>query len=151
EGDVHVEDVNGSVTAGSINRDVRIVRVTGPIEAQSINGDIQMEDVSSANVSASTLNGQVYYASAFQKHGRYALSSHNGKLHVGVENDEPVNFTVSSFSGEVQASVPLPPVPQAPAPAPYRRAMRFSWPAEAPPAPPAPPTPPAPPSAAPPA
>jgi len=149
EGDVHVEDVNGNVTAGSVNRDVRIVRVTGPIEAQSVNGDIQMEDVSSANVSASTLNGQVYYSSAFQKRGRYALATHNGKLHVGVANDDdPVNFTVSSFSGEVQATVPLPAVPDSKSPAPYRRVMRFSWPSEAP-APPTPPSPPAPPSPAP--
>jgi len=149
EGDVRAEDVNGYVTAVSVNSDVRLVRVTGPVEAQSINGDIQMEDVASANVSASTMNGQVYYSSAFQPRGRYAFSSHNGKIHVGVDDAERVNYTVSSFSGEVQTTVPVPPVPEAPAPRPYRRAMRFSFPtppATPEPAPPAPPAPAAPPA-----
>jgi len=137
EGDVHVQDVSGNVTASSVNSDVRLVRVSGPVEAQSVNGDIQMEDVSSVNVSASTLNGQVYFSSQYQPHGRYAFSTHNGKLHVGVGNDEPVNFTLSSFNGQVQSTVPVPP---SPSPMPYRRALRFSIPAE-PSAPPQPPSP----------
>jgi hypothetical protein len=111
EGEVHAEDISGDVTASSINSVVRLVRVLGPIEAQTINGDIQMDNVSSGNVSASTLNGRVYYASKFQAHGKYAFSSHNGKVYVGVDQAQPMNVTVSSFNGQLESSIPLPPQP----------------------------------------
>ena len=136
EGEVHAEDVNGDVTAGSINSVVSLVRVLGGIEAQSINGDIQMDDVSSANVNASTLNGRVYYASKFQPHGRYAFSSHNGKLYVGLDKTQPMNVTVSSFNGQLESSIPVPPAPpEAPTPPAPRtmtwRSWNFSLPVEA--------------------
>jgi hypothetical protein len=151
EGEVHAEDVNGDVTAESMNNVVRLVRVLGPIEAQSINGDIQMDNVSSANVSASTLNGRVYYASKFQNHGRYAFSSHNGKLYVGVDKSQPMNVTVSSYNGQLESSIPVPPAPPStptpPAPSTWHtktmtwRSWNFTLPAEAVPA--SAPTPPA--------
>jgi len=137
EGEVHAEDVNGDVAAVSINSVVRLVRVLGGIEAQSINGDISMDDVSSANVSASTLNGRVYYASKFQQRGRYAFSSHNGKVYVGVDKAQPMNVTVSSFNGLLESSIPVPPTPPTPPapPAPRSgmtwRSWKFSLPAEA--------------------
>jgi hypothetical protein len=136
EGEVHAEDVNGDVTAGSVNSVVRLVRVLGPIEAQSVNGDISMDDVSSAKVSASTLNGRVYYASKFQPHGRYAFSSHNGKVYVGVDKMQAMNVTVSSFNGQLESSIPVPPAPpEAPTPPTPRtmtwRSWNFSLPAEA--------------------
>jgi multidrug efflux pump subunit AcrA (membrane-fusion protein) len=136
EGEVHAEDVDGNISASSINSVVRLVRVLGPIEAQSINGDIQMDDVSSAKVIASTMNGRVYYASKFQPHGRYAFSSHNGKVYVGVDKSQPMNVTVSSFNGQLESSIPVPPAPpEAPTPPAPRtmtwRSWNFSLPAEA--------------------
>ena len=136
EGEVHAEDVSGGINAVSMNSVVRLVRVLGPIEAQSINGDISMDDVSSAKVKASTLNGRVYYASKFQPHGRYAFSSHNGKVYVGVDKSQPMNVTVSSFNGQLESSIPVPPAPpEAPTPPTPRtmtwRSWNFSLPAEA--------------------
>jgi hypothetical protein len=117
EGEVHAEDVSGGITANSINSAVRLVRVLGPIEAQSVNGDIQMDNVSSGKVNASTLNGRVYYASKLQKMGHYAFSSHNGRVYVGVDQSQPMNVTVSSFNGQLESSIPLPPAPpEAPTP-----------------------------------
>ena len=128
EGEVHAEDVNGEVTAWSMNSAVRLVRVLGPIEAQSVNGDIQMDDVSSAKVSASTLNGRVYYASKFQNRGRYAFSSHNGKLYVGVDKMQPMNVTVSSFNGQLESSIPVPPAPSTPPTPPATTTMTWHSP-----------------------
>lgn len=125
EGEVHVSDVSGNVTAGSVNNVIRLVRVSGPVEVQSINGDIQFEKVVSSNVAASTMNGRVYYASPFRAHGRYAFSSHNGNLYVGLPTDQRLKVKVSSFNGQVESSVPVP----APAPAPgaerYNRGRAF--------------------------
>jgi hypothetical protein len=122
EGEVHVSDVSGNVTAGSVNSIIRLVRVTGPVEAQTINGDIQLENLASASVDASTVNGRVFYASPFQSDGRYAFSSHNGKLYVGLPLDQLVNVKLSSFNGQVESSVPVP----MPAPAAHRRLVRFN-------------------------
>jgi hypothetical protein len=153
EGEVYVSDVRGNVTAGSVNSIVRIVRVTGPVEAQTINGDIQLVKVESPNVDASTVNGRVYFASGYQPRGRYMFSSHNGKLIVPVPEDQRVKFSMSSFQGKVESSVPIP----APATAPRshgHRGQRFRFvmqdgvavpePAETPTAPKAPKSPPAP-------
>ncbi|HUK63986.1 MAG TPA: hypothetical protein VLV15_11650, partial [Dongiaceae bacterium] len=122
EGEVHVSDVSGNVTAGSMNSVIRIVGVTGPVEAQTINGDIQLEKVESANVDASTVNGRVFYASPFQADGRYAFSSHNGKLYVGLPPDQLVKVKLSSFNGQVESSVPVP----MPAPEAHRHLVRFN-------------------------
>jgi hypothetical protein len=109
-----------------------------------------MDDVSSANVSASTLNGRVYYASKFQSRGRYALSSHNGRVYVGVDQAQPLNVTVSSYNGQVESSLPVPPTPPAPPTSPGQpsapsapsamgwRSWKWSWPAEPAPSPPSP-------------
>jgi hypothetical protein len=99
-----------------------MVRVTGPVEAQTINGDIQLEKVESANVDASTVNGRVYYASPFRSDGRYAFSSHNGKLYVGVPLDQLLKVKLSSFKGQVESSVPVP----MPAPEAHRHLVRFN-------------------------
>jgi hypothetical protein len=123
EGEVHVSDVSGNVTAGSVNSIVRIVRVIGPVEAQTINGDIQLEKLASPSVDASTVNGRVYYASPFQRRGRYAFASHSGKVYVGVPADQNVNVTVSSFNGQVESSLPMP--TPAPKPKVKGRAVRF--------------------------
>jgi hypothetical protein len=122
EGEVHVSDVSGNVTAGTMNSIIRIVRVTGPVEAQTINGDIQLEKVASASVDASTVNGRVFYASPFQTDGRYAFSSHNGKLYVGLPLDQLLKIKLSSFKGQVESSVPVP----MPAPEAHRRLVRFN-------------------------
>jgi hypothetical protein len=122
EGEVHVSDVSGNVTAGSVNSIIRMVRVTGPVEAQTINGDIQLEKVESANVDASTVNGRVFYASPFRSDGRYAFSSHNGKLYVGLPLDQLLKVKLSSFRGQVESSVPVP----MPAPEAHRHLVRFN-------------------------
>lgn len=123
EGEVHVSDVSGNVTASSVNNVVRIVRVIGPVDAQTINGDIQLEKLASPNVDASTVNGRVYFASPFQRRGRYAFASHSGRVYVGVPIDQHVNVTVSSFNGQVESSFPMPlPAPKA---SPRGRSVRF--------------------------
>ena len=122
EGEVHVMDVSGNVTAESVNNVIRIVRVTGPVEAQTINGDIQLEMLTSPSVNASTVNGRVTFASPFQPHGRYAFSSHNGRLCVGFPPDQEVNVKLSSFNGRVESSVSVP----MPAPEMRGRVLRFN-------------------------
>lgn len=122
EGEVHVVDVSGNVSAGSVNNIIRMVRVTGSVEAQTINGDIQLEKLASSSVDASTVNGRVYFASPFQAHGRYAFASHNGKLYVGLPKYQKVNVTLSSFNGQVESSLPVPPR----APHTRGRAQRFT-------------------------
>jgi len=123
EGEVHVSDVSGNVTVGSVNSVVRLLRVVGPVEAQTINGDIQLEKVESVDVDASTVNGRVYYASGYRPRGRYAFSSHNGRLIVPVPKNQKVNVTLASFQGQVESSMPMPKS----APRAKGHAMRFTF------------------------
>lgn len=109
EGEVHVSDVDGNVTAGSVNNVIRIVRVSGPVEAQTVNGDIQLERLESPSVDASSVNGQVFVMSPFRRHGRYAFTSHRGRVLVAVPERQEMAVRMRSFNGDVESVMPLPP------------------------------------------
>ncbi|HEV2106251.1 MAG TPA: DUF4097 family beta strand repeat-containing protein, partial [Candidatus Eisenbacteria bacterium] len=107
EGEVRVADARGRVQAGSVNNDVRLDHVSGPVDVQTINGDIQLERLDSERVDASSVNGNVVFASAFQPRGRYQLASHNGDLVVGVPNGAGLDVSVRSYNGTFSSSFPV--------------------------------------------
>lgn len=107
EGVVHVMDATGSVEATSLNNDVRLERISGTISCETVNGSIRLEQVTSHDVSASAMNGLVSYTGAFKPKGRYALSSHNGSIVVGVPEDAGLDVSVVNFQGAFRTGFPM--------------------------------------------
>lgn len=105
EGKVSVLDTKGRVSASSINNDVRLARIIGAIDAQSVNGSIRMEHLQALNVAASSVNGRVWFLGPFLPTGRYALSSHNGELVLGLPEGQDAQVRVNTFQGEVQSEL----------------------------------------------
>ena len=105
EGQVTVLDTKGRVSASSINNDVHLTRIVGPIDAQSVNGSIRMEHLQALNVAASSVNGRVWFLGPFLPSGRYALSSHNGELVLGLPEGQDAQVRVNTFQGEVQSEL----------------------------------------------
>ncbi|HEY8256037.1 MAG TPA: DUF4097 family beta strand repeat-containing protein [Gemmatimonadales bacterium] len=116
EGQVSLSSVQGSVTlrgakgrigVHSVNEDVRVMNTTGEIKAETVNGEIELEKVDATNLDANTVNGDVAYDGPIHDGGRYALSSHNGDITIGMTPTTNATVAVSTFSGDFESDFPV--------------------------------------------
>jgi len=107
EGEVSLENARGRISVSSVNEGVRVKNANGDISAESVNGEVRLEEITSASVDATTVNGDVIYDGAIQDGGRYSLNTHNGDVTVGVGEKVNATVMVSTFSGEFEASFPV--------------------------------------------
>ncbi|MEO5988764.1 MAG: DUF4097 family beta strand repeat-containing protein [Candidatus Eisenbacteria bacterium] len=107
EGTVRVMDAKGSVEATSVNNDVRLERIAGTVSVESVNGSIRLEQLTSHEVSASSMNGTVVFLGDFKRKGRYAFTSHMGNIVVGVPEDAELDVSVINFLGGFRTGFPL--------------------------------------------
>lgn len=105
EGQVYVLDTQGRVTASSINNDVHLMRVLGQIDAQSVNGSIRLKQLQALNVSASSVNGRVWFLGPFMPRGQYNFTSHNGELVIGLPEGQGAQVRVNTYQGDVQSDL----------------------------------------------
>jgi len=102
EGEVLVENVTGRVEVNSVEGAIRLLNVNGPVYAEAVDGDITMDGIQSADVGASTVDGQVVYRGTIQPRGRYRLGSHDGDVTLEVASLDAV-IEVSTFAGGFEA------------------------------------------------
>lgn len=107
DGVVTIEQVTGRISAESVNNGVRIRNSTGAIDAETVNGPVLLEDVRSADVSASTVNGEVSYDGSIEDDGSYVLSSHNGEVVMRMPSGANATVMVSTFNGEFEVEFPV--------------------------------------------
>ena len=103
EGEVSLENARGRISVSSVNEGVRVKNANGDISAESVNGEVRLEEITSASVDATTVNGDVIYDGAIQDGGRYSLNTHNGDVTVGAGEKVNATVMVSTFSGEFEA------------------------------------------------
>lgn len=99
EGDVTVEGARGRVEANTVDGGIMITNTDGAIFAETVDGDITMETVSSSDVEANTVDGNVSYRGRVVPEGRYRLGSHDGDITLEVPELSAV-VSVSTFEGE---------------------------------------------------
>ena len=99
EGDVTVEGARGRVEANSVDGGITISNTDGEIFAETVDGDIIMEAVSSSDVEAHTVDGNISYRGRVEAQGRYRLGSHDGDITREVPELSAV-VSVSTFEGE---------------------------------------------------
>lgn len=107
EGDVRVTGAKAKMVLESINADVYVETSQGDIQATSTNGDVDLIAVTSANVSAATVNGDVLYDGPIQDAGHYDFSTHNGDITVTVPENANATVSVETFSGEFESAYPV--------------------------------------------
>jgi DUF4097 and DUF4098 domain-containing protein YvlB len=107
EGSVTVTDVNGRVEAQSINESVTVERVTGDLAVQTVNGDVTMVAITSGNVEASTVNGDISYDGTIQNGGRYELSTHQGDMSLTMPENANATVSVNTFNGSFESDYPV--------------------------------------------
>jgi hypothetical protein len=107
-GQVFLEDITGGVSATSVNQGIRLVRVRGDVSVEAINGSIVMREMNSTRVRASTVNGLIEYDGAVLDGGRYALSTHNGRITMTVPEQANASISVMTRSGRVETGFAVP-------------------------------------------
>lgn len=107
EGDIIIDHARGRINANTVNRGIRITNVVGDIEAETVNGPIIVQDAQATNVDLATVNGRIVYDGALRSNGDYSIASHNGGIWVVLPAGSGANVSVSTFNGELDASMPV--------------------------------------------
>lgn len=120
-GDVEISDASGRVILESVSGDVRGHRLSGEVRAQSVSGDVELEDVNgdvriestsgeisltrvtSKDVYATTVSGEVTYQGSIDRGGRYEFHSHSGDIRLDVPADLSARFAIETFSGSLDS------------------------------------------------
>ena len=103
EGSVSVTGVNGKLQANSVNDDVVVRDVTGDVTVETVNGDVTLERIRSGSVEASTVNGDIGFDGEIRKGGSYALTSHQGDVHMVVPTSPAATIRVNTFNGSFES------------------------------------------------
>ncbi len=107
QGAVTLEKARGRIDLNSVNEDIRAADITGDLSAETVNGGVTLQRIESANVEATSVNGDISYDGTVQDGGRYHFSTHNGSLAIGVPEKANVTVAVSTFNGDFNACFPV--------------------------------------------
>ena len=123
QGAVRVENARGRINASSVNEGISMVDVSGDITAETTNGSVSMLKVTSSNMQATTINGDVTFEGSLGDSGRYAFATHNGNISVTVPESSNATFVVRTYNGDFATNLQLVGPPRTEA----RRGRRVSY------------------------
>jgi DUF4097 and DUF4098 domain-containing protein YvlB len=106
-GNVHAAGVNGSLRTETVSGDLRIENVTGDLEASSVSGNIRLVGIQSKDVRTETVSGDIIYTGTIEPSGRYSFESHSGTLRLNIPRGAGAQFSVETFSGDLQTDFPV--------------------------------------------
>jgi DUF4097 and DUF4098 domain-containing protein YvlB len=107
EGIITIDKASGRVQATTVNEGIRVTNVTGEITAETTNGDIVIDNAQSANLEASTVNGDVTFNGTVRDNGIYKLTTHGGDIRVGLGGASNATVFVRTFQGDFGADFPV--------------------------------------------
>lgn len=106
-GSVHIEDVNGPVTANALNGTVEVVfgsvNQESPISIFTTNGtvDVSLPENTKANLSLSSWNGDVYTNFDIDRPSKEGMRSVAGRKVTGIINNGGVDIKLRSTNGNI--------------------------------------------------
>jgi len=106
-GEVLVHDAAGRVSVQSQYAPITLTDVTGDVEVEGSANHLHLTRVDAKTLSASTVNGGIWFTGPLHGDGRYSLGTHSGSVFMTVP--EPVNATmhVSTVSGAFASPLPM--------------------------------------------
>lgn len=107
DGEIRVTGARGALQLNSVNGGVQVQDADGAITAETVNDDIILAGIRSANVEASTVNGDVQFDGTLATDGRYRFSSHNGDVTLALPGAPDALVTVSTFQGDFESDFPF--------------------------------------------
>ena len=106
-GSVHAAQVNGTLRTETVSGDLRAENVSGNVEASSVSGDIRLVGIQSKDVRTETVSGDIAYTGSMEPSGRYSFESHSGTLRLNIPRGAGAQFSVETFSGDLQTDFPV--------------------------------------------
>lgn len=106
-GAVTVRNTRGRVEVWNVNQSVRVEGVAGEVSVESTNGAITMTGIHSEAVRGSTVNGSISYDGSIMDSGRYAFSTHNGRIDVVVPETTNATVSAATYHGAFRAEFPV--------------------------------------------
>jgi len=106
-GSVHAAQVNGNLRTETVSGDLRAENVTGDVEASSVSGNIRLVGIQSKDVRTETVSGDIVYSGTIEPAGRYGFESHSGTLRLNIPRGAGAQFSVETFSGDLQSNFPV--------------------------------------------
>ncbi len=106
-GSVHAAQVNGNLRTETVSGDLRAENVTGDVEASSVSGNIRLVGIQSKDVRTETVSGDIVYSGTIEPSGRYSFESHSGTLRLNIPRGAGAQFSVETFSGDLQSDFPV--------------------------------------------
>lgn len=100
-GHVHVNTMNGLITLNEVRG--------AHIEITSISGDIHLNSVTGPSVTVNSGSGKIFYDGDFGQGGDYTLSSYSGDIEAFVPSGASADFNAHSMQGQAQSEVHLVP------------------------------------------
>ena len=107
DGSVTLTDAQGHLQVSSVNDAVTVQRASGSLHAESTNGDVLLDGITSNNVEAVTVNGDLRFNGPLADGGVYRFSTHNGDITLGLSGSTGATFYVSTFSGDFDSEFPV--------------------------------------------
>ena len=105
-GSVRGEGIDGDLRARSVSGDVRITRARGEADVGSVSGSVDLHGTL-ARLRAQTVSGDLTYDGSLARDGRYDLGSQSGDVHLVLQRDVGAALSLQTFSGSIDANVPL--------------------------------------------
>jgi len=109
EGGIDIVGGKGRIKASSSDADIKIAMASGDIEVDSLDGEIEILDVTSANVIATNVDGDITFRGPLQATGKYRFQCHDGDVVLVIPPDTNGSFTIRRYEGELHTTFPLKP------------------------------------------
>lgn len=107
EGAIALHDAKGRVEVNTVSDDISLMDVSGDVSAATVSGDIELKGIQSSRVDVSTVSGDVVYAGTITDGGHYRFATHTGDVTLGVPEKANATISVSTFSGDFDATFPI--------------------------------------------
>ena len=106
-GDVRASQLSGDVRSESVSGTIEIRDANGPVRAETTSGDVSLLGVTSRNVYATTVSGEVEYDGTIDSSGRYEFHAHSGDIRLEIPESASAQFSVETFSGSLDSEFPI--------------------------------------------
>ena len=98
-GSVTVTDAKGKIRVSAGKKPIHITRVAGEVAVSGVENDIVFHEMSSRNVDARTVSGNVVYEGIIVPGGRYHLSSTRGNVSATIPGGASATISVATRLG----------------------------------------------------
>jgi DUF4097 and DUF4098 domain-containing protein YvlB len=109
-GDVAVSGVTGDepLVLSTVSGSIRLHGIKSrALDVNSVSGDVIARDVTCERAAVQTISGDVEYAGALTRGGRYELRAHSGSIRLVPAGDAGFTVDANSFSGSIRTDVPI--------------------------------------------